>query len=76
MRYVLPASLTWWSGLASVLTGIAALVLPEGDAISELTVLVARLANAGDASPATLIFVGLGLIGLRDRIERGLAGTQ
>ncbi len=74
MRYVLPNSLTWWSGLASVLTGFAALVLPEGEAMSELALLVARLANAGDTSPATLIFVGMGLIGLRDKFERGLGG--
>ena len=32
------------------------------------------LAGSGDASPAGLMFLGLGLIGLRDRIERGFRG--
>ncbi|SFC45337.1 hypothetical protein [Tropicimonas isoalkanivorans] len=74
MRYFLPKSLTWWSGILAVLTGVAAGVLPEGETMSELAVLVSRLAGAGDASPATLIFVGMGLIGLRDKFERGLGG--
>ena len=34
----------------------------------------ALLAGSGDASPAGLMFLGLGLIGLRDRIERGFRG--
>ena len=59
MRYVRPNSLTWWAGLLAMLTGIASLAL---------------LAGSGDASPAGLMFLGLGLIGLRDRIERGFRG--
>ena len=57
-----------------MLTGIAAVALPTTGALGELSRLVALLAGSGDASPADLIFLGLGLIGLRDRIERGFRG--
>jgi len=73
MRYVRPNSLTWWAGLLAMLTGIASLALPSTP-LGELSRLVALLAGSGDASPAGLMFLGLGLIGLRDRIERGFRG--
>ncbi|MGP6089738.1 hypothetical protein [Antarctobacter jejuensis] len=71
MRYIRPNSLTWWAGLCAVSTGTGALFLPEHDQLSSLARLVSMLAGAGDTSPITLISLGLGLIGLRDRIERG-----
>ena len=74
MRYIRPNSLTWWAGLLAVLTGVAASALPATGTFSELARLVALMAGSGDASPAGLIFLGLGLIGLRDRIERGFRG--
>lgn len=73
MRYIRPNSLTWWAGLAALLTGAASLLLPEHGELAALSQLVADLAGAGDAAPMTLISLGLGLIGLRDRIERGFA---
>ncbi len=73
MRYIRPTSLTWWAGLAALLTGTAALILPDHGELAALSQLVAELAGAGDAAPMTLISLGLGLIGLRDRIERGFA---
>lgn len=72
MRYIRPTSLTWWAGLLAILTGIGSMTLPAQGPLSELSRLVALLAGSGDASPAGLMFLGLGLIGLRDRIERGL----
>jgi hypothetical protein len=74
MRYVRPNSLTWWAGLSAILTGLAALTLPASGPLGELSRLVALLAGSGDASPAGLVFLGLGLIGLRERIERGFRG--
>ena len=71
MRYIRPASLTWWAGLLATATGTGALVLPEDGTLATLARLVAMLAGTGDAAPATLIALGLGLIGLRDRVERG-----
>lgn len=74
MRYIRPTSLTWWSGLLAAVTGVGVLVLPATGPLGELARFVALLAGSGDASPAGLIFLGLGLIGLRDRLERGFRG--
>ena len=74
MRYFQPTSLTWWAGLLALLTGSSALFMPDQGQLAELARLVAILAGTGDASPMTLITLGLGLIGLRDRIERGFRG--
>ncbi|MAU52227.1 MAG: hypothetical protein CMN17_07585 [Roseovarius sp.] len=88
MRYFRPNSLTWWAGLLAMLTGIASLALPSTGPLGELSRLVALLAGSGfggesphwgdscsaSPSPAGLMFLGLGLIGLRDRIERGFRG--
>ncbi len=76
MRYIRPTSLTWWAGLLAMLTGLASVTLPMAGALGELSRLVALLAGTGDASPAGLIFLGLGLIGLRDRLERGFRGDD
>ena len=72
MRYVLPKSLTWWAGLAAILIGLAAFALPESGPLGELAGVIALLVGANDAAPATLITLGLGLIGLRDRLERAI----
>ncbi len=76
MRYVLPTSLTWWAGLVAVLVGLAGLLLPDHGDLATLAGIVAELTGAQDAAPATLITLGLGLIGLRDRLERGFGGTR
>ena len=74
MRYIRPRSLTWWAGLMAVATGTANLALPETGPLAEIARLVTLLSGSGDASPAALIALGLGLIGLRDRLERGFHG--
>lgn len=76
MRYVLPTSLTWWAGVAAVLIGLLALALPESGPLGGLAGVIAQLIGASDAAPATLITLGLGLIGLRDRLERGLRSLE
>jgi len=76
MRYVRPTSLTWWAGLLALLTGVFSLALPSTRSIDEVARLFALLAGSGDPSPAGLIALGLGLIGLRDRIERGFRGDD
>jgi hypothetical protein len=76
MHYVLPKSLMWWAGLAAILIGLAALALPEQGPLGELAGVIAMLIGANDAAPATLITLGLGLIGLRDRLERGLRSGE
>jgi len=76
MRYIRPTSLTWWAGCLAMLTGTASVAQPATGALGEISRLVALLAGTGDASPAGLIFLGLGLIGLRDRLERGFRGDE
>lgn len=72
MRYFRPHSLTWWSGVFVLVIGLAALAMPESYQVSQIGALVALLAGGADASPAALIALGLGLIGIRDVIERRL----
>ena len=76
MRYLRVKSLTWWAGVLALATGIAALGLPFVAPLSEIARLIALLAGAGDASPAGLITLGLGLIGLRERLERGFRNGE
>jgi len=76
MRYIHPKSLTWWSGIFAIIVGVASVALPAQGALADVSQLVAMLAGSGDASPASLVFLGLGLIGLRDRIERGFGAGQ
>lgn len=70
MRYFRPRSLTWWAGVSSVLIGATSIALPLSDVSNELSRLVAILSGTGDSSPAGLICLGLGLIGIRDKLER------
>ena len=76
MRYIRPTSLTWWAGLLAFATGAASLALPATGPLADLAPLITLLSGSGDASPAALIALGLGLIGLRDRIERGFRGDD
>ncbi|GGO38120.1 hypothetical protein GCM10010991_34920 [Gemmobacter aquaticus] len=76
MRYIRPTSLTWWAGLLAFATGAASLALPATGPLADLARLITLLSGSGDASPAALIALGLGLIGLRDRIERGFRGDD
>ena len=76
MRYIRPRSLTWWAGLMAVATGTATMALPATGPLAEIARLVTLLSGSGDASPAALIALGRGLIGLRDRLERGFHGRD
>jgi len=73
-RYFRPTSLTWWSGVSAVAVGVSALAMPYSVSVSEVGQLIAMLAGGGDASPAALSFLGTGLIGIRDKMERAYAG--
>lgn len=80
MRYVRPKSLSWWAGVLMIAMGVAqAAGLPSGGAggalgavMGVLNALAGAAAMIGGvpASPASLIFMGLGVIGLRDAIQR------
>lgn len=70
LKYILPKSLTWWAGAASIATGAAQIAAPQVDALAQVGAVLATINGAGTApTPATLIVLGLGLIGLRKKLE-------
>lgn len=71
MRYFRPYSLTWWAGIVSLIIGVMQLG-GVGAWANELGRVIAILAGGQDASPAASLVLGLGLIGIRDRLERVL----
>lgn len=71
MSYINFRSLTWWTGALSILIGAAMIAWPGEAALGPIARVLAALGGGGDASPASLILLGLGLIGLRARLERG-----
>jgi len=76
VSYLRPSSLTWWAGVLAVLTGVAAMALPQSYSVTEFGRLLAMFSGSADASPASLIFLGLGLIGVRAKLERAYADIQ
>lgn len=74
MKYIKPTSLTWWSGVFALSVGIASLAMPDSYQVTQIGALVAMLAGGADASPAGLIALGLGLVGVRAAIEARMQG--
>lgn len=72
VRYIRPRSLTWWAGVAMIAVGIAGIILPDSDAAREVAVALHMLTGEGASSPGMMIGSGLGLIGLRDAIQRAV----
>lgn len=78
MRYFIPSSTAWWAGVFAIALGVLqAAGIPEAWGASEsLTGVVRTLSKViasllgGDASPASLIVIGVGLIGIRDKLRR------
>lgn len=56
----------------AICVGVASMVLPDSNYLGQVSELVSMLSGGGDASPAALIFLGSGLIGIRDKIERSM----
>lgn len=75
--YIRPKSLTWWMGVLSVAIGIAQVATPglPGWA-GELGKLVALLTGGVvGQDPVQYMLIGLGLIGIRAKLERIGAGA-
>ena len=70
IRYIQPKSLTWWAGIGSIATGVVGILIPDSYAANEIGRVFQMISGGMDSSPAALIFMGLGLIGIRDRLER------
>jgi hypothetical protein len=72
MEYLRLKSVTWWAGVASILLGLASMYFDGAPpaALEEVARVIAMLHGHGDASPAAMIVMGFGLIGIRAKLER------
>ena len=78
MRYIRPKSLTWWTGILCIALGVvqAAGWPLAWDGAQWATGVLGAFRDAltallgGDGSPAALIGLGFGLIGVRDALAR------
>jgi hypothetical protein len=72
--YFQPRSLTWWAGVGAVAIGLAdaamPLLAPEAGPLARTAAEVVGALAGTESSPAALILLGLGLIGLRAKLER------
>lgn len=71
LKYLQPKSLTWWAGVLSVLTGMVTMFPEMHPAFFEIGDILTRFTGGAAATPAGLIVTGLGLIGIRAKLERG-----
>lgn len=69
VRYIRPASLTWWASFTSIMLGVTQLLCAVCD-FGEFSKLIGMLQGATDTSPASLIMLGLVGIGLNDKLAR------
>ena len=70
MKYFQPKSLTWWAGVASIVVGAAQMVGLQHAAYGMVGELVQTLTGGMlGSSPAQMIVGGLGLIGIRAKME-------
>lgn len=70
--YFQPRSLTWWAGVGMIATGAAMMAGLNHPAFGQVAVLLNLMAgNAGAVVPAQLVFIGMGFIGIRAKLERG-----
>lgn len=65
LKYFKPKSVTWWAGIAFIVTGFASMFPEAHPAVFEFGDLFTRFTGGTDASPAALIISGFGFIGLR-----------
>ena len=68
-RYFRPKSMTWWAGVLSITVGIL-MMAGAGSWANELGYLIAMLSGGSSASPASMLGLGFGLIGIRDKLSR------
>ncbi len=69
MNYIRPKSMTWWAGVFSIGIGIA-MMAGAGGWANEFGVLISMLSGGGDSSPAAMMGLGFGLIGIRAKLSR------
>lgn len=70
--YINPGSLSWWSGIVAIALGTASAFGLDHPALGEFSKVIAALTGGTDASPAGLILLGTGIIGIRAKLSREL----
>jgi hypothetical protein len=70
IRYLQAHSLTWWAGVLSVGIGGAGIAGLDHPAYGQIATVISTMLGGTDASPASLIVLGFGLIGIRDKLSR------
>lgn len=68
--YFHPTSLTWWAGVIAILIGVAQALGFAHPSLGVFGQVIAALTGSGDASPAGLILIGAGYVGLRAKLSR------
>lgn len=64
--YWMPGTATFWVGLASIVIGCAmAAGVGDAERLGVIAQVITALQGGGDSSPAGLIVLGMGLIGIR-----------
>lgn len=73
MRYFMPETLTFWTGVILIAVGSLALFgVGDPEKVGVLSEIVAALVGSNDASPIGLIGLGAGLIGIRRALRGAL----
>jgi hypothetical protein len=67
--YMNPKSLTFWAGAAAVGLGVMQIIGIQHEQIPILSGIILAFAGGADSSPAGLITLGLGLLGVRRKLE-------
>ena len=75
-NYFKPKSITWWSGVSSIGLGVSKIAGFQHDFIGIVGDILSQLAGGNDTSPAGLIVLGFGLIGIRAKMDRFSGNTQ
>lgn len=73
-RYFRPKSLTWWAGAFSMALGVL-MMAGAGSWATDLGEFISILSGGQNASPAGLMSLGAGLIGIRDKLARVFEGV-
>jgi len=69
--YVNITSLAWWGGIFAIVLGVLGIVMPESYAVTEVGKLVMLLIGGSEhSSPGMMIAFGMGVIGIRAKLER------
>lgn len=69
--YFKPSSVSWWGGIFAITLGILGAVMPDSYAVTEFgKAVMILLGGADNSSPGMMIAFGMGIIGIRAKLDR------